>query len=364
MIVNGTEDPVRPFPPGPIPSAHQSSANHWRCLLSSYSHNSGRIALTAGLSGLMLFAYGSHRPDLPRAEQALESDDNTRARAPAPRPPGHGGGARRWSRKGEASRIGLCGDRRTRVSRRGDGQTHRPARPLERVEGHVVHGRATPARRGDAVAGINVDPILPPAVVPWRFARGFFARVRNHAGVPVEKLDGPPYDLRLDGHNRLWEIFKTLAKACAGLDAQLVLSLGSRDQAPDAALAGAPVVVPFAPQIELLKRATLAITHAGLNTALESLRQGVPMVAIPITNDQLGVASRLEWLGVAEVVASSRLSVQRLGAAIERVLGEPAYREKAQRYQREIAHLNGLARAADIVDRAISVRKPVLRSRP
>jgi zeaxanthin glucosyltransferase len=164
--------------------------------------------------------------------------------------------------------------------------------------------------------------------------------------------------------NRLWEIFKTLAKACAGLDAQLVLSLGSRDQAPDAALVGAPVVVPFAPQIELLKRATLAITHAGLNTALESLRQGVPMVAIPITNDQLGVASRLEWLGVAEVVASSRLSVQRLGAAIERVLGEPAYREKAQRYQREIAHLNGLARAADIVDRAISVRKPVLRSRP
>jgi zeaxanthin glucosyltransferase len=43
--------------------------------------------------------------------------------------------------------------------------------------------------------------------------------------------------------NRLREIFETLAKACAGLDAQLVLSLGSRDQAPDAHFAGAPVVV-------------------------------------------------------------------------------------------------------------------------
>jgi UDP:flavonoid glycosyltransferase YjiC (YdhE family) len=40
--------------------------------------------------------------------------------------------------------------------------------------------------------------------------------------------------------NRVREIFETLAKACAGLDAQLVLSLGSRDQAPDAAFAGAP----------------------------------------------------------------------------------------------------------------------------
>jgi zeaxanthin glucosyltransferase len=164
--------------------------------------------------------------------------------------------------------------------------------------------------------------------------------------------------------NRLREIFETLAKACAGLDAQLVLSLGSRDQAPDAAFAGTPVVVPFAPQIELLKRATLTIRHAGLNTALESLSQGVPMVAIPITNDQPGIASRLEWLGVAEIVAPSRLSVQRLGAAIQRVSREPAFREKARHYQQEIAHLNGLALAADIVDQAISAREPVLRNRP
>lgn len=36
-----------------------------------------------------------------------------------------------------------------------------------------------------------------------------------------------------------------------------------------------------APQIELLKRASLCITHAGLNTALQALAQGVPMVANP-----------------------------------------------------------------------------------
>ena len=87
------------------------------------------------------------------------------------------------------------------------------------------------------------------------------------------------------------------------------------------------------------------------------------MVAIPITNDQPGIASRLEWLGVAEVVPPSRLSVQRLGAAVQRVLRDPVYREKARRYQQEIAHLNGLALAADIVDQAISTREPVPRNR-
>jgi zeaxanthin glucosyltransferase len=110
-------------------------------------------------------------------------------------------------------------------------------------------------------------------------------------------------------------------------------------------------------------RQPVAITHAGLNTALESLSQGVPMVAIPITNDQPGVASRLEWLGWRKSWHRRGFPCRGLARRIEHVLHEPAYREKARRYQQEIVHLNGLARAADIVDQAISLHKPVLRGR-
>jgi UDP-N-acetylglucosamine:LPS N-acetylglucosamine transferase len=42
------------------------------------------------------------------------------------------------------------------------------------------------------------------------------------------------------------------------------------------------IIVDKAPQIDLLKRASLCISHAGLNSTLESLAQGVPMVAIPL----------------------------------------------------------------------------------
>ena len=137
-----------------------------------------------------------------------------------------------------------------------------------------------------------------------------------------------------------------------------VISLGSRNQELEAR-AGAPIVVPFAPQLELLRRATLTITHAGLNTALESLTQGVPMVAIPIANDQPGVASRLEWLGVAEVVPPARLSVPRLRACVGRMLSEPRYRVKAQHWKGKIARADGLAQAANIVEQAIAKRQPV-----
>jgi MGT family glycosyltransferase len=161
--------------------------------------------------------------------------------------------------------------------------------------------------------------------------------------------------------NRLIGIFQDIASACQGLDAQLVISLGGSatpESLPE--LPGSPLVVGYAPQLELLQKATLTITHAGMNTTLESLSNGVPMVAIPIANDQPGVASRLAWTGAGEVLLLSRLKVPRLRAAIERVLTEDSYKNNASRLQEAIRRAGGVRRAADIVEQAISTGKPVL----
>ena len=60
--------------------------------------------------------------------------------------------------------------------------------------------------------------------------------------------------------------------------------------------------VRYAPQLELVKRAAAVVTHAGLNTTLESLAEGVPLVAIPQGNDQPGVAARIAHHGAGVVV--------------------------------------------------------------
>jgi MGT family glycosyltransferase len=186
---------------------------------------------------------------------------------------------------------------------------------------------------------------------PWHSAGG------GDVPFPWERLDGRPLVYASLGtlQNRLTEMFTTIAAAVAPLDVQLVISLGAADQ--DAAslaarCAGNPIVVPVAPQLQLLERATLAITHAGLNTALEALARGVPMVAIPITNDQPGVARRLEWLGLGKVVLPRQLTPHRLRAAVEHVLGDPSYRTRARARAAEIARLDGVGRAADIVEQA------------
>ena len=86
------------------------------------------------------------------------------------------------------------------------------------------------------------------------------------------------------------------------------------------------------------------------------------MVAIPIPNDQPGVANRLEWLGGAEVVPPARLSVRRLRASVERVLHEPRHRVQAEQWKAQIARGDGLAQAANIVEQAISTLQPVRRA--
>ena len=109
-----------------------------------------------------------------------------------------------------------------------------------------------------------------------------------------------------------------------------------------------------------MQRAALTITHAGLNTVLESLRCGVPIVAIPIANDQPGLAARVAWSGCGAMVPLKRVSVSLLRSAIDRVWGDPTYRQNAQRLQQAIASSGGVARAADIVEQAISTGQPVL----
>jgi zeaxanthin glucosyltransferase len=189
---------------------------------------------------------------------------------------------------------------------------------------------------------------------------------REPASFPFEKLTGQPLIYASMGtlQNRLSEVFEKIAQACVGLDAQLVIALGggsSPESLPE--LPGSPLVVGYAPQLELLQRATLTITHAGMNTVLESLSNGVPMVAIPIANDQPGVAARIAWTGSGEVITLAKLSSSRLQAAVQRVLTEQSYKQNAVRLQAAIRRAGGVSRAADIVEQVAQTGQPVLAQR-
>jgi zeaxanthin glucosyltransferase len=149
-------------------------------------------------------------------------------------------------------------------------------------------------------------------------------------------------------------VYRTILEAVRrSPETQLILSMGSNVSLDDlGTIPSNAIVVSKAPQIELLKRAALCITHAGVNTALEALAQGVPMVAIPIGFDQPGVAARIAYHRVGEFVEVGNLTVEHLSELIQRVRRNPSYRLRARYFQKMIARSRGLDVAAYAIEQA------------
>jgi zeaxanthin glucosyltransferase len=200
---------------------------------------------------------------------------------------------------------------------------------------------------------------LPRSRLPDNFHyTGPFANraARPHVDFPWNRLDGRPIIYASLGTTRNVQafVFRLISDACQGLDLQLVISLGGRlDPEMFSDLPGNPLVTKYAPQLDLLRLATIVITHGGPNTVFEALMEGKPMVAIPLAHDQPAVAARLLRLGIAEVLPVMRLSATKIHNAVTRVLNVPSYRSAALKMQAELRALNGLQRAADVIEEAL-----------
>jgi zeaxanthin glucosyltransferase len=114
---------------------------------------------------------------------------------------------------------------------------------------------------------------------------------------PWERLTGEPLIYASMGtvQTALANVFRVIATAgMKRKDFQLVLSVSHYlDLKQIGSLPSNTTIVKRAPQLELLKRASVCITHAGMSTVLEALAQCVRQVAIPVTNGQPGVAARI-----------------------------------------------------------------------
>ena len=178
---------------------------------------------------------------------------------------------------------------------------------------------------------------------------------------PWQQLTGEPIVYASMGtlQNGLVDIFRSITQAAIGLkELQFVLAVGSQlDPKQLGAVPANVVVVSHAPQIEVLRRSSLCITHAGLNTVLESLSAGVPMVALPITNDQPGVAARIAKKKVGVVISPHQASPENFVTAIKQVLGDPTFRDNVQRMQKAIRKTDGLSIAAGILERAFELEE-------
>lgn len=154
--------------------------------------------------------------------------------------------------------------------------------------------------------------------------------------------------------NREEILFKRTATALARLPVHSIFGIGDwlGTQIPPR-LAGSPTIMPFAPQCAVLKHASLCITHGGCNTAAEALSFGVPLLVLPITTDQFGVAARVAAAG-AGLVLSHKASADAIHKTVAFMLATDRFHNRAAQLKTEIESIGGVRTAADCIESALA----------
>lgn len=138
---------------------------------------------------------------------------------------------------------------------------------------------------------------------------------------PFQALAPGPFAYLSMGSLAGWQpkLFERVAQACARRALPLVLSCGLSPRARGIAeLPGQVLAVEYAPQVALLQRASLCITHGSAGTVLEAVDAGVPLLVHPLGHDQPLEAARIVKAGVGRQVDLANAPL----AEIDQVMGE------------------------------------------
>jgi UDP:flavonoid glycosyltransferase YjiC (YdhE family) len=143
------------------------------------------------------------------------------------------------------------------------------------------------------------------------------------------------------------QLFTDVVSAIAHLDVRVLVTVGA--QGDPGILGDQPDhvrVETFVPQSVLLPHCAVVVSHAGSGTALATLEHGLPQLCLPQGADQFLNAAAISRFGAGLALAPDAASASAIGAAVERLLGEDAFRAAAERVG---ATIRGMPSPDDVV---------------
>ena len=109
-------------------------------------------------------------------------------------------------------------------------------------------------------------------------------------------------------------------------------------------------IASVAPQVEVLKRASLMVSHGGVTGVKESAFMGVPMLLIPLSYDEFGNAARVVYHGLGARLRLKEVSVLELGRLIDRVLEDSSYSARAKIMSEKLSNLEQQSPGVAIIE--------------
>jgi UDP:flavonoid glycosyltransferase YjiC (YdhE family) len=141
--------------------------------------------------------------------------------------------------------------------------------------------------------------------------------------------------------------------AAQALGVRAVLLIGKLDRSQFPADSPQAIFADYAPYSEVMPRAAAIVHQGGIGTTAQVLRAGRPSLVVPWSYDQPDNALRLCKLGVARTIPRSRYTAQTAARELRRLLADNNYQKYATDLAAKLKTDDGLARAADAVERAL-----------
>lgn len=173
-----------------------------------------------------------------------------------------------------------------------------------------------------------------------------------HSAFPFAQLGTQPtlYISLGTTFNNQVDFYQQCFAAFGATSWQVILSHGTR--VDPAALGTIPqnfLCAPHVPQLEILPRTDIFLSHGGMNSVMESLAYGTPLIVIPQIREQEITAQRVQELGLGIALDRAAVTASVLREAVEQVAHDPTFRTRVQSMQQMIRETGGYQRATDAI---------------
>ena len=147
------------------------------------------------------------------------------------------------------------------------------------------------------------------------------------------------------------EFFRTCLQAFGDSSWRVAMAVGEDvDTAALGPLPGNVEVRPFFPQPAVLRHTDVFVSHAGMNSTMESLYFGVPIVAVPQQPEQEANARQVDQLGLGRHLAGADLTADLLRHTVDEVHADQTIRANLTEMSKALHAGNGAIAAADAIE--------------
>lgn len=152
--------------------------------------------------------------------------------------------------------------------------------------------------------------------------------------------------------NKKASFYRNCMEALKDENVDVVMAVGNRTDIPSLGDIPANITIfPEVNQLQVLQKASVFITHCGMNSVSESLYFGVPLVLFPQQPEEGAVARRVQELGAGLLLKNMRPTAVK--ETVKQLLENKSCRENAEKIGAGLRKAGGARKAADTIEEVI-----------